>query len=118
MLSGLGMNLFLYQGWPGLRASIGGLALGFGVYFMLYMLRAMGAGDVKLMAAVGAMVGWQDWVGIFILTALIGGLASLAVVTLRGRCEKPAKLAHGTDRRHSRNQSDKNSRNTLSFGNR
>jgi prepilin peptidase CpaA len=73
VLLGIGMNMFLYQGWPGLRISLGGLALGFGAYFMLYVLRAMGAGDVKLMAAVGAMVGWQDWVGIFVLTAIIGG---------------------------------------------
>jgi prepilin peptidase CpaA len=88
VLLGLGMNMFLYQGWPGLRISLGGLALGFGAYFMLYMLRAMGAGDVKLMAAVGAMVGWQDWVGIFILTAVIGGFASLGLMTLRGRVKK------------------------------
>jgi prepilin peptidase CpaA len=88
VLSGLGMNMFHYQGWPGLRTSLGGLALGFGAYFVLYMLRAMSAGDVKLMAAIGAMVGWQNWVGIFILTALIGGFASLALMTLRGRVKK------------------------------
>jgi prepilin peptidase CpaA len=88
VLLGIGMNMFLYQGLPGLRISLGGLALGFGSYFMLYMLRAMGAGDVKLMAAVGAMVGWQDWVAIFILTAIIGGFASLALMTLRGRVKK------------------------------
>jgi prepilin peptidase CpaA len=87
-LLGLGMNTFLYQGWPGLRFSLGGLALGFGAYFMLYMLRAMGAGDAKLMAAVGAMVGWQDWLGIFVVTAIIGGFASLALMTLRGRVKK------------------------------
>jgi prepilin peptidase CpaA len=88
VLLGLGMNTFLYQGWPGLRFSLGGLALGFGAYLMLYMLRAMGAGDAKLMAAVGAMVGWQDWVGIFIVTAIVGGFASLALMTLRGRVRK------------------------------
>jgi prepilin peptidase CpaA len=87
-LCGLGMNAFLYQGWPGLRLSLGGLALGFGAYFVLYMLRAMGAGDVKLMGAIGAMVGWQDWVGIFVVTAIIGGFASLALITLRGRIKK------------------------------
>ncbi len=88
VLAGVGMNTFLYQGWPGLRISLTGLVLGFGAYFMLYMLRAMGAGDVKLMAALGAMVGWQDWVGIFIITAIIGGFASLALMTLRGRVKK------------------------------
>jgi prepilin peptidase CpaA len=88
VLAGIAMNAFLYQGWPGLRLSLAGLAVGFGVYFLLYSLRAMGAGDVKLMAALGATVGWQDWAGIFIVTAIIGGLASLALMTLRGRVRK------------------------------
>ena len=87
VLLGLAMNGFLY-GWPGLRMSIIGLAVGFGGYFMLYALRAMGAGDVKLMAAIGAMVGWQDWFGIFIVTAIVGGFASMALMAMRGRVRK------------------------------
>ena len=87
-LAGIAMNMFLYEGWPGLRLAFGGLAVGFGIYFMLYAIRAMGAGDVKLMAAVGAMVGWQDWVAIFLITAIIGGFASLTLMTLRGRVKK------------------------------
>src|SRR5437763_15114898 len=71
---GVAMNTFLYRGWPGLRFSLAGLALAFGVYVLLYALRAMGAGDVKLMAAVGAIAGWQDWFGIFVITALVGGI--------------------------------------------
>jgi prepilin peptidase CpaA len=88
VLAGLGMNTFLYQGWPGLRLSLAGLAVGFGVYFALFALRAMGGGDVKLMAAVGAMVGLPDWFGIFMVTAIIGGFAGLALVALRGRVKK------------------------------
>ena len=88
VLLGLAMNTFLYQGWPGLKMSLIGLAVSFGVYFVLYSLRAMGAGDVKLMAAIGAMVGWQDWFGIFLVTALIGGVASLVLIALRRRFKK------------------------------
>lgn len=88
VLLGLAMNTFLYQGWPGFRVSLLGLAVGFGAYFVLYSIRAMGAGDVKLMAAIGAMVGWQDWFGIFIVTAIIGGFASMALMALRGRVKK------------------------------
>jgi prepilin peptidase CpaA len=88
VLLGLGMNTFLYQGWPGLRVSLTGLAVGFGAYLILYSVRAMGAGDVKLMAAIGAMVGWQDWFGIFIATAIIGGFASMALLAMRGRVKK------------------------------
>jgi len=85
---GLALNTFLYQGWPGLRLSLGGLAAGFGVYFVLYALRAMGAGDVKLMAAVGAIVGWQDWFGTFLITAIIGGAMALILVARKGRVKK------------------------------
>ena len=88
VLVGLGLNTFLYPGWPGLRFALLGLGLAFAVYFILYALRAMGAGDVKLMAAIGSMVGWQDWFGIFIVTAIIGGVAALALVALRGRLKR------------------------------
>jgi prepilin peptidase CpaA len=87
VLLGLGMNAFLY-GWPGLQTSLAGLAVGFGAYFILYSMRAMGAGDVKLMAAIGAMVGWQDWFGIFIVTAIVGGFASMGLMAMRGRVKK------------------------------
>jgi len=87
-LAGIALNSFLYQGWPGLRLSLLGLAVGLGSYFILYMLHAMGAGDVKLMAAIGAMVGAGDWFGIFIITAIIGGFVGLGLVALRGRLKK------------------------------
>jgi len=85
VLIGIALNAFLYPTLPGLVFAVAGLALAFCVYFALYALRAMGAGDVKLMAAVGALVGWRDWIGIFLITALIGGLMALILVTLRKR---------------------------------
>jgi prepilin peptidase CpaA len=88
VLLGLALNAFLYQGWPGLRLSLQGLGIGFGVYFALYVLRAMGAGDVKLMAAVGAIVGWRDWFGTFLITAIIGGLMALILVAYKRRVKK------------------------------
>ncbi len=84
---GLALNTFLW-GLPGVWFSLRGLGLGFGVYFLLYLIRAMGAGDVKLMAAVGAMVGWEDWLGIFVITALLGGLMALILATSHGRIKK------------------------------
>jgi prepilin peptidase CpaA len=88
VLAGLALNTFIYQGWPGLELSLFGLAVGFGAYFALYSLRAMGAGDVKLMAAIGALVGVRDWFGIFVITAIVGGFAALAVLALRGHIRK------------------------------
>ena len=89
VLAGVALNGFLDQGRPGLFvSSLLGLAIAFGLYFVLYALRAMGAGDVKLMAAVGAIVGWPDWFGVFIVTAIIGGIMALILVAARGRVRK------------------------------
>ena len=87
-LVGLLLNAFLYVGAPGLIFSLKGLGLGFGVYFALYVLHAMGAGDVKLMAAVGALVGWQDWFGIFVITAMLGGVMGMILMVMRRRLQK------------------------------
>lgn len=86
VLSGLGVNVFLAdQWWQGLKFSLLGLAAGFALYFALYAIRAMGAGDVKLMAATGAIVGWQNWFGIFIVTALLGGVLAVVFSILKKR---------------------------------
>lgn len=87
VLAGLAMNSFLF-GFNGLGQSAAGLGLAFGVYIMLYTLRAMGAGDVKLMAGVGAIVGPADWFGIFLITSVIGGISALALILWRKRTRK------------------------------
>jgi len=84
---GTSLNTFLF-GWPGLRFSLLGLGLAFLVYFPLYLLRGMGAGDVKLMASVGSMVGWSDWVGIFMITAILGAMAAIALLLSRNRLRR------------------------------
>ena len=43
----------------------------------------MGGGDVKLMAAVGALAGPRDWFTIFILASILGGAFALALLFLR-----------------------------------
>src|ERR1039458_5278614 len=55
---GIAMNTILGpEAGAGLVFSLVGLLVAFGIYAALYALRAMGAGDVKLMAAIGALVG-------------------------------------------------------------
>lgn len=88
VLLGLILNAFLNPTWPGLLFSLEGLGLGFGIYVVLYALHAMGAGDVKMMAAVGAVVGPQNWFGIFVITAIVGGIMSLILITVRKRVKK------------------------------
>jgi prepilin peptidase CpaA len=66
-------------------ASLEGFALALAVYGTLYALRAMGGGDVKLMAALGAAAAPMDWLKIFVLTALIGGIAAIITMVARKR---------------------------------
>ena len=60
-------------------ALVGGAAL-----LPLYLLRACGAGDVKLMAMVGAFVGTSVVLSAVLYTLVAGGVLSLAVMALRG----------------------------------
>jgi prepilin peptidase CpaA len=88
VLLGIAMNTLIGSPEAGLTFSLAGLGVAFGIYAALYALHAMGAGDVKLMAAVGALVGWERWFGIFFVTALIGGVMALILVVSRGRFKK------------------------------
>jgi prepilin peptidase CpaA len=87
-LSGVALNSFLYHGAPGLVFALKGLAVSFGLYLLLYMLHAMGAGDVKLMGAVGAIVGWRDWFAIFLISAIVGGIMAMVLTLSKGRFMK------------------------------
>ncbi len=88
VLLGLAMNTIIGRPDGGLVFSLVGLLVAFAVYLVLYALRAMGAGDVKLMAAAGALLGWQRWFGLFLVTAIIGGLMAIILVAARGRVKK------------------------------
>jgi prepilin peptidase CpaA len=83
LVSGLLINGIL-NGLGGLGSSVGGCLVAFGMMFALHLFGAMGAGDVKLFAAIGSVVGVGLVVPTFVVVVLTGGV--LAVVTaLRGR---------------------------------
>lgn len=62
----------------GFTSALAGLGVGLVAFFPLYLLRAMGAGDVKLMAMVGAFLGPLDALVAAVFTLLAGGLFALA----------------------------------------
>ena len=78
----------LSRNWPGFGRAAAGFGLGFILYFPLYLLRARGAGDVKLLAAAGAITGPSNIVWIFLLTAILGGLIALIMLIFAGRTRK------------------------------
>lgn len=79
LAAGVAMSA-MFGGFPGVAESVGGCALGFVLMFMLHIFGAMGAGDVKLFAAIGAVTGAQLVIPTFIVVILTGGL--LAVVSM------------------------------------
>jgi prepilin peptidase CpaA len=68
-----------------LLASMAGFALGLALMMPGHALGATGAGDVKLMAAVGALVGPGTVVTAFAFTAITGGVMALAIAMRRQR---------------------------------
>ena len=77
LVCGFGLNA-TFGGMHGVVSSIGGLALAFGLMFLMHLVGAMGAGDVKLFGAVGAVIGLHLVLPTFIVVVLTGGV--LAVV--------------------------------------
>ena len=63
---------------------LAGLATGFALMMPLYLLRATGAGDVKLMAMVGAFIGAPMMIAAALYTLVAGGLLSLVFMLGRG----------------------------------
>lgn len=79
LVGGLTINA-LAGGWHGLVSSVGGCLAAFALMLVLHIFGAMGAGDVKLFAAVGSVVGLKMVLPTFVVVVLTGGL--LAVWTI------------------------------------
>ena len=70
----MGMLLrWLFFGWQGLGSALAGCVVAGGIVFVFYLVRAMGAGDVKLLAAIGSLVGVYDAIVVLIATAIAAG---------------------------------------------
>lgn len=76
-------------GWSGLsvRASLAGLAAGMLLMLPGHLLGRTGGGDVKLFAALGAMLGPGAIFVAFLYTAICGGVLALVYAALRGRLQ-------------------------------
>ncbi|PKO25560.1 MAG: prepilin peptidase [Betaproteobacteria bacterium HGW-Betaproteobacteria-8] len=77
--AGLGFNSVV-PGGLGWLSALQGLGLGLVVLLPLYLLRTMGAGDVKLMGMVGSFLGPGDILGALLAILLTGGLLALIIV--------------------------------------
>jgi prepilin peptidase CpaA len=74
----------LTGGPDGLLKAVAGLTVGLAIFLPFFLLRGMGAGDVKLLAALGAWLGPGNVFWLAIYTSLIGGVMAVAVAFARG----------------------------------
>lgn len=80
ILIGIAAGLILRltaHGWDGLLAALLGMCVGVVVLLPMYWLRAMGAGDVKLMGMTGVFLGPFHVLGAWLATLLVGGVLAL-----------------------------------------
>lgn len=75
----------LYARDIGILFALGGLAVGLAALLPAYLFRVMGAGDVKLMAMVGAFLGASATVGAVLATLIAGGVLAIALAAWSGR---------------------------------
>lgn len=72
------LSSVVFNGFDGFKFSLTGFIAGLGIFMIPYILGGMGAGDVKLMAAIGALKGWE----FSLLTALFGALTGGIIVII------------------------------------
>lgn len=71
-------------GWSGFLQSAEGIALAVAMIAVLCWIRAMGLGDLKLCAAVGAWIGPASLVFALVIAAMAGGILAVGYATWRG----------------------------------
>lgn len=76
------------SGLDGFLFSVLGFLLGFAVFLVPYILGGIGAGDVKLMAAIGSLMGWRFTMASGLSTALAGGVLVICYMIIKGGLKK------------------------------
>ena len=87
-LPGIGLGLMahgLTGGQAGVERALLGLGVGAAVFGLFFLLGSLGGGDVKVMAAVGALGGYPFVLWAMLYTVAIGGVMGLAVLMKAGR---------------------------------
>ncbi len=84
VIIGLVYHAYL-TGVDGFLFSTGGVFLGIGSLFLFYLLGMMGAGDVKLMGAVGSILGPAGVFQAFLFTAIAGGVYAIIALAVNGQ---------------------------------
>jgi prepilin peptidase CpaA len=84
LLAGLSLHLAL-EGWRGLAGSLAAALIAGVIFLIFHIAGGMGAGDVKLIAGVAALVGLGHTSFLLIFTSLAGGAMALLLALARGQ---------------------------------
>lgn len=84
LICGIVIHLTI-SGWSGvLIAGAGGMIAGL-IFFIFFLLGGMGAGDVKLITALGVVIGINYTPPLLLFTALAGGVSAVLMIAAQGR---------------------------------
>jgi prepilin peptidase CpaA len=82
-------------GWSGLKASLLGAGLGLLLLLPFVLVRSLGAGDWKLVGALGAFIGPGNLLNVLLITVLVAGLMAVALIIWKGRVRQTLRnMAH------------------------
>lgn len=85
----------LAMGWAGTKTSLLGLGLGLALLLPFVLVRSLGAGDWKLVGAVGAFVGPRNLLAVLFAAILIAGLMAVALIIWKKRVGQTLRnMAH------------------------
>jgi len=101
VIIGFGLSFFP-GGFVGWNHSLIGLLVGGGAFFLvgvlgefLFKKEALGFGDVKFAAMLGAFLGWQNLILILILASFLGSVVGITMIYLSGRRGKSSYIPFG-----------------------
>jgi prepilin peptidase CpaA len=79
------------RGFGGFFFSMEGIIVGITVLIVPFLMGGMGAGDAKLMGAVGGLLGPKDVFAAFLLSAIVGGIYAICLLILCGHLKETGK---------------------------
>jgi leader peptidase (prepilin peptidase)/N-methyltransferase len=98
----IGLAVSLLPGGLGIVEALVGLVVGGGSLYLIALLgdwlfkkESMGGGDIKMAAMLGAFLGWQKVLFVFMASALIGVIVSLAVMAFSARLRRERVIPFG-----------------------
>ncbi|MCI0389408.1 MAG: A24 family peptidase [Acidobacteria bacterium] len=90
MICGMSANAAI-NGWRGVLSSLAGCLLAFSLMLLPHIFGALGAGDVKLFASVGAVIGATLVLPTFVIVLITGGAAAVLTSLRAGKLLETAR---------------------------